>query len=93
MNARSSHGTSHLQRHLLSTRCAARSEERRRQVVAALPGALVPPRTANQEVWVAEEPWWFVNGVDVPRLYDYLRSEGLEHIHDHSGGAAVASYS
>jgi hypothetical protein len=37
-----------------------------------VPAAAEPPRTVGDDP--VEEPWWFVEGIDIPKLFDDLRA-------------------
>jgi hypothetical protein len=42
-----------------------------------VPAAAEPPRTVGDPV---EEPWWFVESIDIPKLFDDLLSQGSVYI-------------
>jgi hypothetical protein len=66
-------GTTHLRRHTESKKCQARAEERRRQPTTA-PAAAAGPSLGDQEAL------YFVDGLNIPQLFDELDAQGLVHI-------------
>jgi hypothetical protein len=88
LRAGSSIGTSHLRRHTGTKRCQQRAAERRRQQLTAPPpgGGDQDDHPTSPPVSV-EEPFFVVDGVDIPELLDDLIGKGLANIDEQSSGA------